>query len=124
MRHLYARSAGRNPETEARRAASRRLFRRAHYGPLGAALIERAERKTRRAPAASRVAEPAAGARPGAWVAVSTNPSLVPFAGAPLDADFRLPAEVLASLRPGPVWLRVFRETDGATLETLVWEKP
>jgi N-acetylglucosaminyl-diphospho-decaprenol L-rhamnosyltransferase len=124
VRHLYARSAARNPETEARRAASRRLFRATHYGRLGRALIERSEARPPRTPRATRVSEPAVAAAPGAWVAVSTNPTLVPFAGAPLDADFRLPDEVLASLRPGPVWLRPFRADDGAPLDTLVWERP
>jgi GT2 family glycosyltransferase len=124
VRHLYGRSAARNAETEQRRAESRRRFRSLHYGRLGRALIERSERGGRRPPRARRVAEPSIGATPGAWVAVSTNPSLVPFAGAPLDSDFRLPGEVMASLRPGPVWLRVFREADGAPVETLVWERP
>ncbi|HEX4440168.1 MAG TPA: glycosyltransferase family 2 protein [Thermoanaerobaculia bacterium] len=124
VRHLYARSAARNPETEARRAESRRVFRRRHYGALGSALIARMEGGPRDAARATPVAEPLVRARTGAWVAVSTNPSLVPFAGAPLDSDFRLPDEVLASLRPGPVWLRPFRAADGAPLETLVWEKP
>lgn len=124
VRHLYARSAARNPETEARRAASRRLFRATHYGALGRALIERAERRPPRPPRATRVARPEVPATPGAWLAVSTNPTLVPFAGAPLDADFRLPDEVLASLRPGPLWLRPFRASDGAPLDTLVWERP
>jgi hypothetical protein len=124
VRHLYARSAARNPDTDSRRAESRRIFRSRHYGALGRALIERAERRPPRPPKAIRVAEPALRARAGAWVAVSTNPTLVPFAGAPLDLDFRLPEEVLASLRPGPVWLRAFRSRDGAPIETLVWEKP
>ena len=44
VRHLYARSAARNPETEARRAASRRLFRSRYYGAVGRAVIESAER--------------------------------------------------------------------------------
>ena len=123
VRHLYARSAARNPETEARRAASRRLFRSRYYGALGRAVIETAERRTI-SPRAERVAEPFVRARPGAWVAVSTNPTLVPFAGAPLDSDFRLPDEVLASLRPGPLYLRAFRASDGAALETFAWEKP
>src|SRR5262249_6000864 len=48
VRHLYARSAARNPDTEARREASRRVFRASHYGALGRALIERAERRRRR----------------------------------------------------------------------------
>jgi hypothetical protein len=54
---------------------------------------------------------------------VSTNPSLIPFAGASLETDFRLPEDVLESLRPGPVYLRVFRTADGRPLETFVWEK-
>ena len=123
VRHLYARSAARNPDTEARRAASRRLFRSRYYGAFGRAVIESAERRTI-SPRAERVAEPVVRARRGAWVAVSTNPTLVPFAGAPLDSDFRLPDEVLASLRAGPVYLRAFRASDGAALETVVWEKP
>jgi hypothetical protein len=57
-------------------------------------------------------------------VAVSTNPSLVPFAGSPLGGGFRLPADVLASLAPGPVYLRSFDPRDGRALETFVWEKP
>ncbi len=61
-------------------------------------------------------------ARSGAWAAVSTNPSLIPFAGRPLAEEFRLPEDVLASLRPGPVYLRAFGR-DGRTLETRVWEK-
>ena len=123
VRHLYARSAARNPETEARRSASRRVFRARHYGVIGRALIEAAERRPPRVPEARPISEPVIEARPGAWVAVSTNPTLLPFAGAPLDAHFRLPDDVLASLRPGPVWLRPFRASDGAPLETLVWER-
>ena len=72
----------------------------------------------------SRLSEPLVPARPGAWLAVSTNPSLIPFAGTPLSADFRLPEEVLDSLPPGPVYFRVFGETDGRPIETSVWEKP
>jgi len=125
VRHLYARSAARNPETKARRAASRRLFRGRRYGALGRSMIERIERRPAlRPPEAAPVAEPFVRAHAGAWLAVSTNPSVVPFAGAPLDTDFRLPEDILASLRPGPLYLRPFRARDGAALETLVWEKP
>jgi len=123
VRHLYARSAGRNPDTERRRAVSRRLYRERRWGRLGRVLLERAAARPPRMPAATALAEPAVPARSGAWLAVSTNPSLVPFAGAPLDRDFRLPADVLASLPPGLVWLRVFRESDGRPLETFVWQK-
>jgi hypothetical protein len=92
------------------------------YGSLGRALLER-PRSSGVAPAASVVGEPCVAARPGAWVAVSTNASVIPFAGASLSEEARLPAEVLASLRPGPVYLRIFRASDGEALETLVWEK-
>jgi N-acetylglucosaminyl-diphospho-decaprenol L-rhamnosyltransferase len=124
VRHLYARSAARNPDTDARRAESRRVFRARHYGPLGRALIERSESRPARPPRATPLREPIVPATTGAWVAVSTNPTLVPFAGAPLDEDFRLPDDVLASLRRGPVWLRAFRASDGVPLATYVWERP
>ena len=124
VRHLFARSAGRNPETERRRAISRRLYRERRWGTAVRWLIERRAGRRQAPNGFPRVAEPALAARPGAWVAVSTNPSLVPFAGAPLTEDFRLPADVLESLPPGRVYLRAFREADGRPLETVVWEKP
>jgi len=129
VRHLFARSSSRNPDTERRRTESRRLYRVRRYGRLGRALLERPTRASAggrdAAARVRRLGEPAIAARAGAWVAVSTNPSLIPFAGGPLggDGDFRLPAEVLASLRPGPVYLRAFAR-DGRTLDTGVWEKP
>ena len=86
-------------------------------------LLERAAARPRRPHGFRRVEDPAVAAQQGAWIAVSTNPTLIPFAGAPLDEDFRLPEEVLASLRPGPVYLRTFRAADGRPLDTLVWEK-
>jgi len=124
VRHLFARSAVRNPETERRRAISRRLYRERRWGRAGRWLLERRDARAPRPPGVPRVAEPVLPARPGAWVAVSTNPSLVPFAGAPLAADFRLPEDVLESLPPGPVYIRAFRESDGRPLETFVWDKP
>ncbi|MEX0879238.1 MAG: glycosyltransferase [Thermoanaerobaculia bacterium] len=123
-RHLFARSAVRNPETERRRAVSRRLYRERRYGALGRAILERAGARPRGLEPSARVAEPFVRAREGAWLAVSTNPSLIPFAGTPLSEDFRMPAEVLDSLPPGPVYLRVFRAADGQPLETVAWEKP
>jgi N-acetylglucosaminyl-diphospho-decaprenol L-rhamnosyltransferase len=124
VRHLFARSALRNPETERRRSVSRRLYRERRWGRAGRWLIERRGARAPHPSRALRIAEPAVAARAGAWVAVSTNSWLVPFAGAPLNEDFRLPADVLESLPPGPVYLRAFRETDGRPLETFVWEKP
>jgi GT2 family glycosyltransferase len=119
VRHLFARSASRNPDTERRRTASRRLYRERRYGRLGRAILERSRPGAARFPS---LAEPLLAPRDGAWAAVSTNPSLIPFAGSPLTRGFRLPADVLESLRPGPVYLRAFR-TDGGVLETGVWEK-
>lgn len=124
VRHLFARSAVRNPETERRRAVSRRLYRERRWGRAGRWLLERRDGGGRRPSGVPRIAEPVLAARAGAWAAVSTNPSLVPFAGTPLTADFRLPPDVLESLPPGPVYLRAFRESDGRPLETFVWEKP
>jgi N-acetylglucosaminyl-diphospho-decaprenol L-rhamnosyltransferase len=126
VRHLFARSSSRNPDTERRRAASRRLYREQRYGRLGRALLERPQKGSVGRAAARRVrtlAEPALPARAGAWVAVSTNPSLIPFAGGPLGEEFRLPSDVLASLRPGPVYLRAFAR-DGRALDTGVWQRP
>jgi hypothetical protein len=73
--------------------------------------------------AATRLDSPRLSARPGTAVAISPNPSLLPFASASLWEDFELPAEVIPSLPPGPVYMRVFQTADGWPLETFVWEK-
>ena len=121
--HRWAASAGRNPESEARREASRRLYRERRWGRAVGRVLAWADR-IREAPVSARaIAEPEAAARPGAWIALSTNPSLIPFAGAPLDQAFRLPDEVRRRLPPATWYLRIFRERDGHALETLRWEK-
>ena len=122
VQHLYGRSAGRNPETGARRAAGARLYRRRRYGPLGASLLEWAGGLARPV-AAKRLDRPWLKARPGTAVAISPNPSLLPFAAAFLSEDFALPPEVVPSLPVGPVYVRVFRTADGRPMETFVWEK-
>ena len=124
-RHLFARSARRNPETEARRDASRRRYRQKRWGRIGRALLEWTERRPAkpRQIAAESLAEPSLPAQDGAWVALSTNPSLIPFAGTPLAQGFRLPGEILESLPAVPIYLRVFDPRDGRALETFVWEK-
>ena len=63
-------------------------------------------------------------ARPGALLALSPNTSVMPFAGARLDGEFRLPEELAAALPAGPLYLRVFDGADGQPLETFVWERP
>ena len=121
VHHLYARSSSRGADAGARRRASRTLYARERYGLLGARLLEWAGALAR---PASPVCLPAPRVErcPGASLALSPNPSLLPFVGAALDADFELPADVLPSLPRGPVYLRVFREADGEPLETYVWE--
>lgn len=122
VRHLWGSSAAEEGETAQRRARSRRLYWERRYGPMGRAVLERAARRSAGAlPPA--VSEPRLPARDGAWVALSTNPSVLPFAGAPLDQDFELPSEVAERLPAVAVFLRSFRASDGEPLETFVWWK-
>jgi hypothetical protein len=123
VRHLYARSAARNPEAGARRTAGARLYRRRRYGRWGAALLEKAPALSRTI-AAVRLDQPRVSAHSGAAVAISPNPSLLPFASATLSQDFEMPAEVIESLPAGPVYLRSYRTVDGQPIETFVWSKP
>lgn len=122
VRHLWGTSAATSADAAARRAASRRLYWGRRYGPLGRSMLARAARRTppSRFP---QIPEPRLAAREGAWVAVSTNPSVLPFAGAPLDRAFELPSETAARLPRGPLYLRAFRAADGQPIETSVWEK-
>lgn len=124
VRHLWGRSsAAADPaETAAWRAASERRYRGLRYGSLGRALLELASGSAR-PPAARPIGEPSLPARAGAALALSPNPSLMPFAGALLDAGFRLPEELGARLPAGPLYLRVFDAASGRPLETFVWEK-
>jgi GT2 family glycosyltransferase len=123
VRHLWARSTASDPaETAVRRAVSARAYRGRRYGALGQALLERAEGAAR-PPAARPIEEPRVAARPGAALALSPNPSLVPFAGTRLDREFRLPEEIRLGLPPGPLYLRVFDPESGRPIETFVWEK-
>ena len=95
---------------------------RARYGRLGRGILDRAARH----PAATsfpRLETPALPARKGAWLAISPNPSLLPFAGAPLDVDFSLPGEIVARLSRIRLYFRVFDAADGRPLETWMWEK-
>ena len=123
VRHLWAVSASRNPETGERRRASERLYRRRRYGRAGLALLERAARFPAPAPVFAAVAEPHLAPRSGAAVAISPNPSGIPFAAADLSEEFRLPGEVAAGLSPGPWYLTVFRRADGRPIERFRWVK-
>jgi N-acetylglucosaminyl-diphospho-decaprenol L-rhamnosyltransferase len=122
VRHLWGSSAAGEGETAARRSRSRRRYWRRRYGRVGLAVLERAARRSS-ACLPPAISQPRLPAREGAWVAVSTNPSLLPFAGAPLDSEFVLPAEVEQRLPAVPIYLRSFRASDGEPLETFVWWK-
>lgn len=122
VRHLWGSSAAASADAEARRVASRRLYRVRRYGRLGRAVLARAAKRSLLAPF-PRIPEPRVAPREGAWVAVSPNPSVLPFAGAPLDSGFELPPEIAARLPRGPLYLRPFRAADGEPIETSVWEK-
>jgi hypothetical protein len=123
VRHLWAVSASRNPETGERRRTSERLYRRRRYGRAGLALLEQAARFPAPAPALPPIAEPRLAPRSGAAVAISPNPSGFPFAAADLSEEFRLPGEVEAGLSPGPWYFTVFRTADGRPIERFHWVK-
>jgi GT2 family glycosyltransferase len=119
--HGWGSSAAPAGATAERRLRSRRLYWKRKYGKLACAILERAARRKPRV-AFAPIAEPRVSAHPGAWVALSTNASLLPFAGAPLDEEFVLPSEVAGRLPPVPLYLRSFRASDGEPMETFVWE--
>ena len=122
VRHLWGASAAASSDVAARRAESRRVYRSRRYGRLSRAILDRAERR-RADPGFPALASPAFPARGGAWVAISPNPSLLPFAATPLDTDFSLPEEIVDRLPRGRLYFRVFRAADGRPLETWTWEK-
>jgi N-acetylglucosaminyl-diphospho-decaprenol L-rhamnosyltransferase len=123
VRHLWAVSASRNPQATERRRASESLYRRRRYGRLGEAILERAARLGPRASGVTRLSEPRVPARSGAAVAISPNPSGIPFAAADLSVDFRLPDEVAIGLPAGPWYFTVFRTADGHPIERFLWRK-
>lgn len=119
--HLYARSSTRSPQAAASRTTSRRLYARRRYGRLGSRLLELAPRLARSIPLTP-IEEPAFTRRSEAWLAISPNPSLIPFAGVLLDEDFALPEQVRSSIGRARLYLRVFRASDGRPIETFLWE--
>ena len=121
VRHLWGASSAASPDVAARRAESRRVYLGRRYGRLGRRLLDRAERRGRPA-SFPPLATPAFPPRDGAWLAISPNPSLLPFAGVPLDAPFSLPRDVAARLSRVPLYFRIFRAADGRPLETWAWE--
>jgi hypothetical protein len=70
-----------------------------------------------------RLAEPRLPARFGAAVAISPNPSGIPFAAADLSEEFRMPDEVAAGLAPGPWYLTVFQTAGGRPIQRFLWVK-
>jgi GT2 family glycosyltransferase len=109
-RHLAGTSSARNPETGARRRASRNVYRSRRYGWVGSALLAWTEGHfpPARVPAAPSVFE-ARG--PEFAVAVSPNPSVLPFAAVSLDRPVE--ADWLARVAGPSLYARVFRVRDG-----------
>jgi GT2 family glycosyltransferase len=109
-RHAAGTSSARNPGTGARRRESRRVYRLRRYGRIGSAFLALAER---RSPTAGVPAAPAVFEARGEdfAVAVSPNPSLLPFAAVGLQSAVE--AAWLASSAGGPLYARVFRVRDG-----------
>ena len=124
VRHLWARSASRSPGVASRRTVSERVYRERRYGRLGRAILERVGSRPRARGGARRIPRPFLAALPGASVAISPNPSRIPFAAAGLERDFLLPEEIAASLPAGTFFFTIFRNRDGRPLETSSWEKP
>ncbi len=123
VRHFWGASATASPDTARRRGVSRALYRERCYGPLGRRVLEALAAAEPHPCRARRLEPPAFPRRVGACLAISPNPSLLPFAGASLAEDFSLPEEIVSDLPAGPLYFRVFREADGRPLETFVWEK-
>jgi len=109
--HFAGTSSRRNPETESRRALSRRRYRSRRYGRIGRALLETAEsRLSRAAPEVPIRGEVEAEA--GSAFAFSPNPSLLPFAAVSLASP--VDAAEIARILGGPMYVRAFRTADGS----------
>ncbi len=122
VRHLWGASSSRNFGTAARRSASRRQYRDRRYGRIGRLLLEAARERPESRVRLETGAPPSFPPRPGAFLAVSPNPSGLPFAGASLQTGFELPREVLDRLS-GRWYFTIFRGEDGRPLERLAWER-
>jgi len=122
IRHLWGSSSAASADAPARRAESRRVYWRRRYGRLGRGILDRAARRMR-VLNFQRLDQPSLPAQEGTWVAISPNSSLLPFAGVPLDRDFALPDEIVERLPKAPLYLRVFRASDGREVKTFTWEK-
>jgi GT2 family glycosyltransferase len=120
--HKWSGSVSKDPETERRRIASRRLFRERHYGRIGRALLERAEGRIGRPPlepAEPRLQEAAEiPARSGFWLALSPHASGIPFAGGDLSRPFRLPVELRGRGSRGPWTWTIFSADDGKPVDS------
>jgi GT2 family glycosyltransferase len=120
VRHFWAGSASRSPETAARQSASERLYRERRYGRLGRSVLERASPARVRFP---RIPEPRFEPAPGFVLGISPNPSRLPFAGADLEREFRLSPEVEAGLPVGRWFFTILSAPDGRPVTTREWEK-
>jgi hypothetical protein len=109
-RHAPGTSSARNPGTGTRRRESRRVYRLRRYGRIGSAFLAWAER---RSPPAGLPAAPAVFEARGEdfALAVSPNPSVLPFAAVSLES--RVEAAWISSAAGASLYARVFRVRDG-----------
>jgi GT2 family glycosyltransferase len=109
--HFPGTSSRRNPETDERRARSRRRYRTRRYGRIGAAVLEGAGSRLRgrgpECPAVETVPR-----EEGSALAFSPNPSLLPFAGVSLASD--VDAREIGRTLGGAMYVRAFRTADGS----------
>lgn len=109
--HFPGTSSRRNPETEERRALSRRRYRSRRYGRLGRAVLEGTESVLRRSAPEAPPVGPEAARADGSALAFSPIPSLLPFAGVSLSSSVDV-GEV-ARVLGGTMYVRTFRTGDG-----------
>ena len=120
VQHLWAKSSSRSPQVQSRRAASERLYRERRYGRWGRWVLDRVTASPR---PPARLVEPCVPAAPGHFLAISPNASRIPFSGADLENEFRLPAEIAGCLAPGLWRFTTFRAEDGRPVRTFAWER-
>jgi GT2 family glycosyltransferase len=117
--HFHATSASRNPDAARRRHVSRRRFRRRHYGWMGELVLRMAESK-QRLPALRRFdAERVEARGAGYALAVSPNPSLLPFAAISLEEPVGRD-DLFSAIGPS-LHARVFPTADAGPPEEAFW---
>jgi GT2 family glycosyltransferase len=120
--HFHATSASRNPDTARRRAASRALYRRRHYGRLGELILRMSEGRKPALKLRKLEGDLIAARGPEFALAVSPNPSVLPFAAVRLDSPAAA-GDLFSSVGPS-LHARVFQTATGACEEAFWMGRP